>query len=119
MDDAPSWSRRRRYREDDDFATRNPRAEFEEVFDESMSLSHWFDVGGHRQPFQSLELEEAENLSHFPTDKRAFHPPGIVESCDQCRVLQGSKFVAILWHFISREYTKPCATESCLIGATQ
>lgn len=73
MDDTPGWSRRRRYREDDDVSARNPRAEFEEVFDESMSLSHWFDAAGHQQPFQTLELEEAEIVSDVAAKDRPYH----------------------------------------------
>ena len=65
IDYEPRWSRRRRYRDDDqdDVTTNNPGAEFEEVFDESMELTHWFDAAGHKLPFQTLSLEEAEIVS--------------------------------------------------------
>lgn len=74
MDYTPSGSRGRRYRDDDDdVSAENPSAEFEEVFDESMSLSYWFDAAGRRQPFQTLELEEKEIVSDVAAKDRPYH----------------------------------------------
>ena len=47
-------------------------AEFEEVFDESMSLSHWFNAAGQRQPFAELHLAEAEVISDVATKDRPY-----------------------------------------------
>ena len=76
IDDGPYRSRGRRYRDDDDeddgVAGENPRAEFEEVIDESMSLSHWFDATGRVQPFSKLALAEAEIVSDVAPEDRPY-----------------------------------------------
>lgn len=65
-DDYGWGSRRRRVAPDES------GAEFEEVYDESMSLSHWFDTAGHKQPFLTLGLEENEIISDVPAKDRPF-----------------------------------------------
>ncbi len=79
MDHTPYRSRGRRYRddegdddEDDGISAGNPGAEFEEVFDESMSLSHWFDATGRVQPFSNLTLTEAEIVSDVAPEDRPY-----------------------------------------------
>jgi predicted 2-oxoglutarate/Fe(II)-dependent dioxygenase YbiX len=56
---------RRRYRRfdgdlDDDISGEDEGAEFEEVYDESRSLSHWLDPQGRKQPFGKLSFEAEE-----------------------------------------------------------
>ena len=63
-----SYSRsrsRRRYRRfdggwDDDISGEDAAAEFEEVYEESRSLSHWLDSHGRKQPFGKLSFEAEE-----------------------------------------------------------
>lgn len=69
---APRWSRSRRYGDDFDIAASQSTARFEEVFDESMSLSHWFDATGRKQPFQELELDEEEIVSDVAPQDRPY-----------------------------------------------
>ena len=71
MDYSPNRSRRDRYRGGDN-QTNNAGAEFDEVFDESMSLSHWFDSTGHRLPFQTLNIEEGEFISAVDPGDRPY-----------------------------------------------
>lgn len=68
FDDGDSgWgSRRGRHTVDDS------SAEFEEIYDESMELSHWFDATGHKVPYQSLNLEDAEIVSDVAATDRPF-----------------------------------------------
>ncbi len=79
LDDAPYRSRGWRYRgedddddDDDGISGENPGAEFEEVFDESMSLTHWFDATGRVQPFSRLALTEAEIVSDVAPEDRPY-----------------------------------------------
>ncbi|MFN0302630.1 MAG: 2OG-Fe(II) oxygenase [Burkholderiales bacterium] len=76
IDDAPYRSRGWRYRDDDDdddgTSGENAGAEFEDVIDESMSLSHWFDATGRVQPFSKLALTEAEIVSDVAPEDRPY-----------------------------------------------
>ncbi|MFM9963868.1 MAG: 2OG-Fe(II) oxygenase [Planctomycetaceae bacterium] len=80
IDYEPSRSRRRGYRDidddddfdddDDDMIATDSGAEFEEVYDETMELSHWFDSAGRKLSFQELKLEEAEIVSDVAAKDR-------------------------------------------------
>ncbi len=66
-DEYSGWgSRRGRHTPDDS------SAEFEQVDDESMELSHWFDAAGLTVPFQSLNLEDAEVVSDVAAKDRPY-----------------------------------------------
>jgi len=41
----------------------NEQAEFEEIFDESISLKHWHSLDGQRQPFDELSIDKSEIVS--------------------------------------------------------
>jgi hypothetical protein len=47
----------------EDVSAGNDQAEFEEVFDESISLKHWYTLDGQRQPFDELSIEESDIVS--------------------------------------------------------
>ena len=47
----------------DDVSDENEGAEFDEVFDESISLKHWHTLGGLRQPFDELSINEDDIVS--------------------------------------------------------
>lgn len=77
IDYESSWSRRRRYRDfgdddDDGMTVSDSGAEFEEVYDETMELTHWFDTAGHKLSFQELNLEEAEIVSDVAAKDRPY-----------------------------------------------
>ncbi|MCU0875047.1 MAG: hypothetical protein MUE50_22170, partial [Pirellulaceae bacterium] len=79
MDFGPYRSRRRSYRdydyddeEDPGSADDNSGAEFEEVFEESMSLDHWLDAQGRPQPFGTLKLKESEIVSDVAPEDRPY-----------------------------------------------
>jgi predicted 2-oxoglutarate/Fe(II)-dependent dioxygenase YbiX len=44
----------------EDVSAGNERAEFEEIFDESISLKHWRSLDGQRQSFDELTIEESD-----------------------------------------------------------
>ena len=46
-----------------DVSEGNERAEFEEIFDESISLKHWHSLDGRRQPFDELSIAESDIVS--------------------------------------------------------
>jgi predicted 2-oxoglutarate/Fe(II)-dependent dioxygenase YbiX len=43
----------------EDVSDENKRAEFEEVYDESVTLKHWHSLDGQRQPFDELSIDES------------------------------------------------------------
>jgi predicted 2-oxoglutarate/Fe(II)-dependent dioxygenase YbiX len=45
---------------DEDVSSGNERAEFEEVFEETITLKHWHSLDGQRQPFDELILDESD-----------------------------------------------------------
>ena len=82
-------SRYRRWSDDDDdedgdgghAPTSHESAEFEYVSEDSLTLDHWLDAGGSRQPFGELRLDESEILSEVAPDERPYethvgHPTG-------------------------------------------
>lgn len=48
------------------------QAEFEEVFDESISLKHWYTLDGQRQPFDELSIEESDIVSDSSAKDRPY-----------------------------------------------
>ncbi len=96
MDYDPYRSRRRYYDdyedeedEDDDLdASDDSGAEFEEVFEESMSLDHWLDPQGRPQPFGALSLDESEIVSDVAPEDRPYRQE-IQRSHRQRRGLDG------------------------------
>jgi hypothetical protein len=48
---------------DEDVSDGNEDAEFEEIFDESISLKHWHSLDGQRQPFDELSIDESAIVS--------------------------------------------------------
>jgi|GEM_PF-977168 len=50
----------------------NDDAEFEEVFDESMKLTHWHDLHGNRQVFNEMHINESVIISDTPASKWPF-----------------------------------------------
>ena len=68
--------------EDDDgdggFAS-DPGAQFEDICEESLTLDHWLDASGRKQPFGEMRLDESEILSEVAPQDRPYethvHPP--------------------------------------------
>lgn len=56
------------YGYEQDVTEGNDEAEFEEVFEESMTLKHWHSLAGEPQPFQVLSIEESDILSDLPAE---------------------------------------------------
>ncbi|MCA9211631.1 MAG: 2OG-Fe(II) oxygenase [Planctomycetales bacterium] len=55
-----------------DLSDGNRRAEFEEVYDESLSLKHWHTLDGKRQPFEELTINEDDIVSAVPQEERNY-----------------------------------------------
>ncbi len=56
----------------EDVSDENERAEFEEVFDEAISLKHWHTLDGRRQPFDELSIDESEIVSDVDDEDRPY-----------------------------------------------
>ncbi len=59
------------YDEDDDFAS-DTGAEFEDICEDSLTLDHWLDASGRKQPFGEMRLDESEILSEVAPDDRPY-----------------------------------------------
>jgi len=49
--------------DDEDDSAGDDQAEFEEVFDESITLKHWYTLDGQRQPFDELSIDQSDIVS--------------------------------------------------------
>jgi len=55
-----------------DISDPNGQAQFEEIFDESISLKHWHTLDGVRQPFDELSIDESDIVSDVDDKDRPF-----------------------------------------------
>lgn len=55
-----------------DISAENQQAEFEAVYDESMSLKHWYSLDGERQPFDEIFIDEGDVVSDEEHHERPY-----------------------------------------------